>query len=282
MKNWGVVLLAVALLACLGIWVLGWIIGPAVNTLLSQQVQQGQPAAAMPASTSAPVAQVPAVQATLVPPTATVAATPVKMNVAPSTQQGSWTIDYFDGATDQMKGWKFDDLVKDWSATSDTDFPKYNFQAKDGLEWGMKESAYCQRFQKCDINTQARGYRVVTGDYTIPGIDSCIAPEGLGCGIILVNVGDVTAMWRESSVDYGWTVTGRYWNGNALPTAIRAMLSNRAYEMLNVGASIGPFTMPVNAGANCSSAFGCQRVRLTFAITSGNELLVKGTQVVSR
>ncbi len=73
-KNLGGVLLAVALLACLGVAVLAWWIvgsfGPLANTLLSQQVQQGQPATAVSAPTSAPVAKLPVVQPTQAPPTA--------------------------------------------------------------------------------------------------------------------------------------------------------------------------------------------------------------------
>lgn len=193
-----------------------------------------------------------------------------------------WSIAYFPGATDQMKAWEFQDLVKDWDKFPNVDLPKYQFLAQDGVEYGMAESAYCQRFQKCDVNIPAMHYRLVTGDYTIPGVDSCTIDEGAGCGIMLINVGTVTAMFRESSIDYGFTVEGRYWNGDAMPIAIRALLSHVAYNMLNVGGNLLGINFPVNQGANCSSAFGCQKVRLVFAVTSGNELLMKGLTTVSR
>lgn len=235
----------------------------------------------------------PTATATQVPATSTptVQSVPVKLGLTLSkdksvtvstplttTQQGGWKVELYEGATDQMKGWirQLEDLVKDWSKFPNVDFQKYSFKASDGVEYGMDESAYCQRSQTCDVNVPAMHYRLITGDYNIQGIDECsFDKDGAGCGIALFNVGDVTAMYRESMVDYGFTVEGRYWNGDAMPTTIRALMSNTAYNMLNMSGEVNP-------GANCSSPNGCPRVKLTFVVISGNQLLMKGTTTVTK
>lgn len=215
-------------------------------------------------------------------PTATVPAAPISSvtitapTAVSKTNMGGWELSYYKGATPTMLGWKFELLVKDWKDFPNVDFKPYNFLAKDGLEYGMAESAFGQLNKKVDVNTAALAYRLITGDYMIPGIDQCSGDVGLsGCGIMLVNVGDVTSMFRNSEVDYGFTVTGRYWNGDAMPKTVWALLSHTAYNMLNFGGG-------VNAGANCSVAAGCKNLRLTFAILSGNELLMKGTTLVRK
>jgi len=195
-----------------------------------------------------------------------------------SVTTGNWEVSYYTGVTDQMRGWGRDlkDLVTDWSEFPNVDFPKYNFLAKDGVEYGMAESAYCQQSQTCDVNVPAMHYRLVTGDYNIPGIDECsFDNDKAGCGIALFNVGVTTAMFRGSKVDYGFTVEGRYWNGDAMATTIWALMSNTAYNMLNKESN-------VNMGANCSSPDGCAKVRLTVVVLSGNQLLMKAVTIVNR
>ncbi|MGI5826539.1 MAG: hypothetical protein ACOX50_03950, partial [Patescibacteria group bacterium] len=146
-----------------------------------------------------------------------------------------WTVTFYEGVTDQMRQWAEDlePIVSGWSEFPNVDFPKYDFEAKDGLEYGMAESAYCQQDGRCDVNVPAMHYRLITGDYAIPGIGECSAGSGRdGCAVAMFNVGDVTAMFRDGTVDYGFTVFGRYWNGNAMPVTIRALASNTAYNML--------------------------------------------------
>jgi hypothetical protein len=127
-------------------------------------------------------------------------------------------------------------------------------------------------------------YRLITGDYVINGVDECqkASKTDPGCGIALFNVGDVTAMFRDQHVDYGFTVEGRYWNGDAMPTTLWARTSNTFYNMLNEGGTAFGIPLPVNMGANCSSAFGCKSVRLTVVIISGNQILLKATTTVTR
>lgn len=198
---------------------------------------------------------------------------------------GDWNVEIFAGATDQMKGWvealKNLEPVK-WPEFPNVDNLEADFVSANGLEYGMDESVYCQQGQTCDIPVPARHYRIITADYDIPGIDACTGSEaGQGCGIMIINVGEVTANFRDSMVDTGFTVFGRYWNGDKLPEAINGGLSHVANNMLNLDSTLNP-EKSVNAGANCSVVDGCKSVRLAFAIISGNELLVKGVTTVNR
>ena len=151
------------------------------------------------------------------------------------------------------------------------------YSSTNGVEYGMAESVFCQYSQTCDIVVAARHYRLITGDYNIVGIDKCgFEQDGMGCALMIVNVGEVTVNFRKQMVDAGFTVTGRYWNGDKLDQAIWSVMSHAAYSMLNVSGD------STNAGANCSVPGGCKKVRLTFVVVSGDEVLMKGTTVVSK
>jgi hypothetical protein len=210
---------------------------------------------------------------------------PEKTTTGENVVVGNWDVETFAGATDQMKGWiealKNLEPVK-WPEFPNVDNPQVGFVAADGLEYGMDESIYCQHDQTCDVPVAARHYRIITADYNIPGIDACTGSvEGNGCGIMIINVGEVTANFRNSMVDTGFTVTGRFWNGDKLPEAINGGLSHVGNNMLNLDSTLNP-EKSVNAGANCSVVDGCKSVRLAFAIVSGNELLVKGVTTINR
>jgi hypothetical protein len=244
----------------------------------------------VPQETATETALAIATATTTLEPTATAISTPegqadVRTEVGTMTTN-HWAIKLYDGVTDQMEGWAkvLKDPVLDWSKFPNVDFPAHQFLARDGVEYGMAESAYCQQGQTCDINVPAMHYRLITGDYAINGVDTCkkSADTDPGCGIVFFNVGSVTAMLRNQHVDYGFTVEGRYWNGDVLPTTIWALTSNTAFNMLNEGATVLGVSLPVNAGANCSSAFGCKSARLTVVIMSGNQILLVATTVVSK
>lgn len=217
--------------------------------------------------------------------TPTPTATPEKIATRENVEVGDWNVEIFDGATDQMKGWveelkNLNPVI--WPNFPNVDNPQADFVAANGLEYGMAESVYCQQDETCDIPVSAGHYRIITADYNIPGIDACTGSEANhGCGIMLINVGDVTANFRGAKVDTGFTVFGRYWNGDKLPEAIYGGLSHVANNMLNLDSALNP-DGSVNAGANCSVREGCKSVRLAFAIVSGNELLVRGVTTVNR
>lgn len=201
--------------------------------------------------------------------------------------QSKWAISYFDGSTDQMKGWfsKVKDPVPAlWPRFPNVDNPAANFVAADGLEYGLDESVFMEQNEFGQMPVQARGYRLITGDYNIPGLDICEAKPDTGCAIAIFNVGEVTADFK-AWVRQGFTVPGRYWNGDTLEVAIWALSSHVSANMLNLntyGAGQDTLNDPnrTNAGANCSVPDGCDQVRFVVAITSGNQLLVKAITIV--
>lgn len=195
-----------------------------------------------------------------------------------SFQTGNWKITTNEGVTSQMKEWtkNLKDPVAGWSEFPNVDFPKQGFKASNGLEYGMAESAFGQLNSKADFNIAAMHYRLFTGDYAIEGVDECHADQtgGTGCAIAVFNVGNVTAMYRGATLDYGFTVTGRYWNGDAMSTTVWALASNTYFNMTDANA--------VNRGANCSIPGGCTKVRFTWVVTSGNEVLLKATTTIGQ
>lgn len=204
------------------------------------------------------------------------------------TTQGKWEVSFFEGVTDQMRGW-FSNL-KDpapslWPDFPNVDNPAASFKAADGLEYGLDESVFMEQNEYGQMPVQARGYRLISGDYNIPGIDICEAEiEKTGCAIAIFNVGEVTADLK-AWVRQGFTVPGRYWNGDTLNVAMWALSSHVSANMLNMntnGAGDDTLNNPnrTNAGANCSVPDGCDQVRFVIAITSGNQLLVKAITFV--
>lgn len=190
---------------------------------------------------------------------------------------GQWKVKYFTGATQLMRDFVFTDFVSGWKEFPNVDWPAGKFLAKDGLEYGQELSDFCQQDKKCDFPVAARSFRTITADYNISNIGEC--HEGgtrIGCALIIVNMGDVTASFRDQMVDTGHTITGLYWNGDEVDQAISAWASHIVYRMVNV-----PDNNPANPGANCSVPNGCQGVNIRFAIISGNEPLVIGESVVN-
>jgi hypothetical protein len=193
---------------------------------------------------------------------------------------GKWSISYFPGVTDQMKSWTFKDLdPRLWQVFPNVDNAGY--PAANGVEYGMAESMYCQQDQRCDFQVAARHYRLFTGDYKIDGIGECHEKDGVGCAVAVFNVGDVTSILTSQEMDDGFTVTGRYWNGDVLPHAVWALLSNAVSNMLNLNSPLNQ-NNGTNAGANCSVPGGCVGVDVTFAVTSGNQVLVIGHTLFSK
>jgi hypothetical protein len=220
-------------------------------------------------------------------------------------QEGNWEVTYYQGVTDQMRGWFYrlrnpspelwpvfpnqpNPAITDnnlWRVVYDKDG---NPQTPDGLYYGLDESVFMQQNEFGQFPVQARGYRLITGDYIIPGIDECQAETAqAGCAYAQFNVGEVTADMR-GWVRQGFTVEGRYFNGDALEIGMWGLSSATSASMLNMLVyadyptgkvlDIPSFT---NAGSNCSVPFACERVRFTITITSGNQLLVKATVYVT-
>lgn len=188
-----------------------------------------------------------------------------------------WDVKFFNGATDQMHEWmaELNFPVTDWEESPNMDSPSHDFLAKNGVYWYAGQNYYCQQDQRCDLNNPARSLRVVTGDYQIEDHSCTGSVAGTGCTFIWINVGDVNAMYRNVKVDYGWTESGPYFNGDEMAQTLWAVSSHVSYNMLNTAGG-------TNVGGNCSVADGCHEVDMTIIITSGNQLLVIATTTVTR
>ena len=163
-----------------------------------------------------------------------------------------------------------------------------DFQVANGVEYGMADSPFCEYKQTCDWVVPAWHYRLVTGDYkfTSPQFSySCQNVEGQprkGCMIVLFNVMDETYTWRDQSVDNGFTVMGRYWNGDQLQWAVWGLTSHASANMLNLPTMRDPTTGNVlnagglssNAGANCGvQTDACGTVDVMVIVHAGDRIL---------
>ena len=194
----------------------------------------------------------------------------------------SWIVTFFKGATEQMKGWFT--MLKNPAPASWPMFPNVNnplvdFQAKNGLEYGLDERNYCPQ-ETCDVVVAAGEYNGITADYDF-GFLQCSATETTGCGIMFVNVGEVSANFEQVVVDNGFSITGRYWSGNELQQAIWGFVSHVSANMLNMPTTLNP-QGSTNAGANCSVRNGCKAVLWRVVIISGNQILVIAETTVRR
>jgi hypothetical protein len=181
-----------------------------------------------------------------------------------------------------MRGW-FAEL-KDLAPTSWPEFPnvdnsRVGFKAANGLEYGLDERNYCPQ-ETCDVVVAAGEYNLITADYDF-GFIACQAGDGLGCAVMFINVGEVTANFEQVIVDNGFSVTGRYWNGDELEQGIWGGLSHAAANMMNLTTSLNP-AGSTNAGANCSLRIGCTGVLTRVVITSGNQVLVVAETTVKQ
>lgn len=161
-------------------------------------------------------------------------------------------------------------------------------QVPDGVEYGEDDSPFCEYKQTCDWVVPAWHYRLISGDYkfTSPKFSySCQNAEGQprkGCLIVLFNVMNESYTWRDQSVDNGFTVVGRYWNGDQLQWAVWGLTSHAAANMLNLPSMRDPTTGNVlNAGGNSANAGGncgiqpdaCSTVDVMVIIHAGDRIL---------
>lgn len=216
--------------------------------------------------------------------------------VLPNLPQGQWAVSYTNLAPEHIKAWPWYNLdLGIWKQFPNVDNvvnPNLTYPASQGLEYGMAESSFCQQEELCDIVTPAQHYRIITGDYNIAPLGTCIGSTkdtdgdgeqdtGDGCALMIINVGNVTSSYEDQHVDSGFTVWGRYWWGEYLPQAIWAGMSHVTGNMLNRDTVLNKPTA-ANAGANCSVPMGCNVVHVRIAVISGNEVLAIATTDVVR
>lgn len=155
----------------------------------------------------------------------------------------------------------------------------------DGLEYGTYSSPYCFA-HPCDIPVQPWEYRYITGDYTFLG-QSCKGENGKGCMLVLVNEGDQAFTWRSQDVDNGFTLRGRYFNGDALEWGIWGLLSHGSANMLNMPTVSHPGEplnagAPGNSGGNCGTPLGCRSVDVTIVVHTGDAIVVVAKTTVTK
>jgi len=233
-------------------------------------------------------------------PEPTIAETHPSSNEVVTSKSNGWAITYLpgsgldrgDGSTfrDTFDAWNFRKIAPElWSTFPNVPNPEVpgfrvvnGNEVPDGLEYAMDESNFCQQLggEDCQVPVAAMHYFLFTGDYKIPGIGECQSTDGIGCSLIIVNVGDVTADITGMFAQ-GFRLHARYWNGEALDMAMWALSSHVANNMLNMDSKLNPEGIQ-NAGANCSVPNACDGVFTRIVFISGNEPLVKLETTVER
>lgn len=159
-----------------------------------------------------------------------------------------------------------------------------------GVEYGVPNVPFCQQDQRCDFVVPAWHYRLITADYTFQGMECRNTDDSQkGCLLLLINVMDKSYTWRNQIADNGFTVAGRYWDGDRLEWGVWGLVSHTSANMLNMRTYRNPLQGDVlnsgdgaNAGANCGTVEGCPSVDATVVIHAGDRILAIMKTTVSR
>ena len=231
---------------------------------------------------------------TTVPTTAT--ANTVAMKPTPSFSstetRGSWTIN----ATDRLAE---NPIVANWmNNLSDPDpsvwktFPNIpnpdvkNFDPANGMEYGTYDSPFCYT-DPCDFIVGAWEYRYYSGSYYFEGFECGIVESDQGCLLLVINVMDQSYTFRDNSFDNGFTLRGRYFNGDALEWGVWGLVSHGSANMLNMPTMAHPDEVlnsgdPGNSGANCGTPLGCNSVNVRVLVYAGEALISSLETTVTR
>ncbi|OGH23345.1 MAG: hypothetical protein A2629_02350 [Candidatus Levybacteria bacterium RIFCSPHIGHO2_01_FULL_41_15] len=157
-----------------------------------------------------------------------------------------------------------------------------------GAEYGVANVPFCQQDMRCDFQVPGWSYRLVTADYGF--LDRTCQNDGTkGCLLLLINVSDQSFTWRNQMADNGFTVHGRYWDGDHLEWAILGLTSHASANMLNLptfaraGEVLNAGGSSSNAGANCGNQpESCASVDVRVVVHAGERVLAEATIVVNR
>lgn len=155
----------------------------------------------------------------------------------------------------------------------------------DGMEYGTYSTPYCWQ-SPCDIPVGAWEYRYITGDYHFLDLE-CKGDKSKGCMLVLINVMDQSYTWRQQYVDNGFTLRGRYFNGDALEWGVWGLVSHGSANMLNMKTYAHPGEVlnsgdPGNSGANCGVPNGCKSVDVTVIVHAGDAIIAVAHTVVTK
>lgn len=155
----------------------------------------------------------------------------------------------------------------------------------DGMEYGTYSSPFCFS-HPCDLTVGAWEYRYISGDYQFLGT-SCKGDMKKGCMLVLINVMDQSYTWRNQDVDNGFTLRGRYFNGDALEWGVWGLISHGSANMLNMPTLAHPSEIlntgvPGNSGANCGNPLGCGSVDVTVMVHAGDAIIAVAKTTVTK
>lgn len=157
------------------------------------------------------------------------------------------------------------------------------FDVKNGLEYGVPNVPFCQQDMRCDFIVPAWHYRLITGDYGFLNTE-CHGADGKGCALVLINVMDQSITWRNQMADNGFTVPGRYWNGDKLDEGVSALVNHVSANMLGMRTLAHPDEVlnagEDNAGANCGTPDACGSVDFLVVVHAGDRVLATAHTVV--
>ncbi len=175
-----------------------------------------------------------------------------------------------------------------WKTFPNVDNKAVGFSRHDGLEYGEDVAPFCEQDEYCNFPVQGRGYRLITADYRFLDLSCKAGKEHSGCLLMIINVNDNAVSFKDQVAVDGFTVAGRYWNGDKLDLATWGIVSHASANMLNMPTSAHPneslnFGMSgVNAGANCGNINGCNSVKATVVIVTGTDVLAVLQTTVAR
>ncbi len=162
-------------------------------------------------------------------------------------------------------------------------------QVPQGVEYGEDESPFCEN-HPCDLQLSPWHFRLITGDYSFLG-HTCQgnADAQKGCLLLIINVMDRSVTFRDQDVDNGYTLTGRYWDGDNLQWGTLGLVSHHSAAMLGMKTyahpgeplNAGNAERPDNAGANCGTPNACRSVDAFVVIVSGDRVLATAQTTVT-
>lgn len=159
------------------------------------------------------------------------------------------------------------------------------FDVSNGLEYGVANVPFCQQDQRCDFVVPAWHYRLATADYGFLDL-ACMGEGKKGCALTVVNVMDQSYTWRDQAFDNGFSVPGRYWNGDKLDQGLSQLVNHVSANMLGMRTDglEGEVLNSGNgddAGANCGTPKACGSVDFTIVIAAGDRILAVAKTTVT-
>ena len=224
---------------------------------------------------------------------ATATANTVAMKPTPSFSStethGAWTINATERLAENPIVMAWMDRLQDpapemWKTfpnVPNTDVPEFRVvdgtQVPDGMEYGTYDSPYCYT-DPCDFIVGAWEYRYYSGPYNFEGFECGMVGSDQGCLLLVINVMDQSYTFRDNSFDNGFTLRGRYFNGDALEWGVWGLVSHGSANMLNMPTMAHPDEVlnsgdPGNSGANCGTPQGCNSVNVRVLVYAGDALI---------